>query len=70
MTTNWNSILGNRKNRSVVESFASGEITGRDFYAAFANTSLGGNVRNLLRSYGVNRSRSLARKALNRRECV
>ena len=45
-------------------------MTGREFYAVFANTSLGGHVRNLLRSYGVDRSRKLARKALNRREFV
>ena len=70
MATNWSSILGNRKNRSTVTSFAEGKTSGRDFYSAFANTSLGGDVRNLLRSHGVDRSRGLARKALSRRECV
>ena len=70
MTTNWNSILSNRANRKTVASFAAGKTTGRQFYAAFANTSLGGDVRNLLRTYGVSRSRVLARKALNRRELV
>tara|TARA_R100000008_G_scaffold54328_1_gene33161 strand:+ start:10698 stop:10910 length:213 start_codon:yes stop_codon:yes gene_type:complete len=68
MTTNWTSILSNRKNRSAVTNFANGNMTGREFYATFANTSLGGHVRNLLRTYGVDRARKLARKALNRRE--
>jgi len=70
MTTNWKSILSNRTNRKTVTSFAEGKTTGRQFYAAFANTSLGGDVRNLLRTYGVSRARVLARKALNRRELV
>ena len=70
MTTNWTSILSNRKNRTAVTNFANGNMTGREFYSAFANTSLGGHVRNLLRSYGVDQARKLARKALNRRELV
>ena len=70
MTTDWNSILVNRENVNAVHSFANGRISGEDFYARFSGTKLGGHVRNLLRTYGVERARILAKKALNRRELV
>jgi hypothetical protein len=70
MTTDWNSILVNRENVNAVHSFANGRISGEDFYARFSCTKLGGHVRNLLRTYGVERARILAKKALNRRELV
>ena len=66
-TTDWNAVLTNRSNVSAVRNFASGSISGRQFYASFANTPSGGVVRNLLRTHGVDRARVLARKALNRR---
>ncbi len=68
MTTDWNSILSNRKNVTAVKKFATGGSSGREFYASFANTSTGGNVRKLLRTHGVDGARMLAKKALSRRE--
>tara|TARA_Y100000401_G_C8316331_1_gene222678 strand:+ start:221 stop:430 length:210 start_codon:yes stop_codon:yes gene_type:complete len=68
MTTDWNSILSNRKNVTAVKKFATGGSSGREFYASFANTSTGGNVRTLLRTHGVDGARMLAKKALSRRE--
>ena len=67
MTTNWTSLLSTKRNVNTVSSFATGDISGRQFYSAFANTDSGGIVRGLLRNYGVDRARSLARKALSRR---
>ncbi len=69
MTTDWNTVLSNRKNVSMAKRFANGNLTGRDFYSHFANTSTGGEVRTLLRG-GVDRARTLTRKALTRRELV
>jgi hypothetical protein len=70
MTTNWTSLLNTKRNRSTVSSFASGDMSGREFYSGFANTSKGGVVRSLLRKYGVDQARTLARKALSRRTPV
>ena len=70
MTTNWSSILGNRKNVTAVKRFASGGSSGREFYASFTNTSTGGSVRSLLRTHGVDGARMLAKKALSRRKTV
>jgi len=70
MITNWTLLLNTERNRSTVSSFASGEISGRQFYSGFANTSSGGVVRGLLRNYGVDQARTLARKALSRRSGV
>jgi hypothetical protein len=70
MFTDWNSILSNRGNVHTVNNFANGSISGEDFYARFCGTPLGGSIRNLLRTYGVERARILAKKALNRRELV
>lgn len=67
MTTDWNSLLSTKRNVTTVSKFASGNISGRSFYSKFANTPVGGTVRSLLRNYGVNRARTLARKALSRR---
>ena len=67
MTTDWNSLLGTKRNITTVSNFASGKLSGRSFYSSFANTSGGGTVRSLLRNYGVDRARTLARKALSRR---
>lgn len=67
MTTDWNSILSNRKNVTAAKSFATGGLSGSDFYSHFAGTESGGEVRTLLRNGGVDRARTLTRKALNRR---
>jgi hypothetical protein len=70
MFTDWNSILSNRDNVNAVNHFASGRMSGEEFYSRFSGTRLGGSIRNLLRTYGVDRARILAKKALNRRELV
>jgi uncharacterized protein YjfI (DUF2170 family) len=67
MTTDWNSLLTTKRNVNTVSSFASGDITGKEFYSSFANTSSGGTVRTLLRERGVTSARVLAQKALSRR---
>jgi uncharacterized protein YjfI (DUF2170 family) len=67
MTTNWNSLLTTKRNITTVSNFASGEMTGKEFYSSFANTSGGGTVRTLLRERGVTSARTLAQKALSRR---
>ena len=67
MTTDWSSLLNTKRNVSVVSSFAKGNISGRQFYSMFANTTNGGAARTLLREHGVTQARSLARKALSRR---
>ena len=67
-STDWNSVLTNRSNVRAVCSFATGQTSGRQFYASFVNTPSGGVVRNLLRNHGVDRARTLAGRALSRRE--
>ena len=67
MTTDWSTLLKTKRNVSVVSNFAEGNISGRQFYSKFANTTSGGAARTLLREYGVTQARSLARKALTRR---
>ena len=67
--TNWDSVLSNNKNVNVFRSFAQGDLSGRELYSKFANTQNGGVVRDLLRS-GVDRARTLTRKALYRRDFV
>ena len=53
MTTDWNSILSNRKNVTAVTKFANGGTSGREFYSSFANTSTGGNVRKIAKACGA-----------------
>ena len=66
-TTDCNVVLTNRPSVNVVSNFAQGNMGGRQFYSAFANTPSGGVVRDLLLTHGVDRGRVLARKALGRR---
>ena len=67
MTTDWNSLLTTKRNITTVSNFASGAMTGKEFYSSFANTSGAGTVRTLLRERGVTGARVLAQKALSRR---
>jgi hypothetical protein len=67
-TTDWGSVLTTKQNILNVKNFVDGNLSGREFYSRFANTDSGGVVRNLLRTYGVDHARRLARKALSRRE--
>tara|TARA_Y100000310_G_C20645170_1_gene796133 strand:- start:1043 stop:1258 length:216 start_codon:yes stop_codon:yes gene_type:complete len=70
MTTNWNSLLNTKRNINTVSNFANGQMSGRDFYAAFSGTPRGGIVRGLLRYHGVKQARVLAGRALSRRLSV
>ena len=65
--TDWSSLLSSQRKQNVVKRFATGELSGKQFYSSFKNTNLGGTVRNLFRTHGVVNSRRLARKALVRR---
>ena len=65
--TDWTELLKTKQNFSTVSGFAKGSISGRDFCSAFAGTSSSGVVRNLLKTHGVDRARTLASKALYRR---
>jgi hypothetical protein len=68
MTTDWNTILSNRKSVAVARQFAMGNLSGSEFYSHHSGTESGGQVRSLLRAEGgVTRARTLTRKALNRR---
>lgn len=64
---NWSKIA--QSNGSVISllQFANGQLSGRQFYELHKNTETGGEVRNLLRTRGVNKARELARKAAKRR---
>jgi hypothetical protein len=68
MTTNWNLLLNNKRNMGTVSNFAKGDMSGKEFVSAFAGTNSGGTARSLLRTHGVDKSRTLAKKALYRRE--
>ena len=63
----WDVILGSVFDETVVQNFATGQDSGRELYAFFANGAGGGEVRHLLRQHGVDNARRLARKALRRR---
>jgi len=67
-SVNWETII-NEMGSSQVRSFAMGNMSGRSFYEA-AICQFNGvspEVRNLLRTRGVDEARQLARKALKRR---
>lgn len=66
---NWNTIF-NVGNVSELRSFASGQMSGRQLYNCFTHTSAGGEIRNALRTKGVDRLRRASREALRRRQLV
>lgn len=65
---NWNNILDGMDNKDVCK-FATGSLSGRDFYetAICKFNGVSADVRNLLRTRGVQEARVLAKKALKRR---
>lgn len=65
----WNKVFRVVGNSDVVD-FATGRASGRRFYDSAVNTTVGGEVRSLLRSRGVEGARVLARKACRRRHLV
>jgi len=65
-TVNWSEIISNL-GRDTLRGFANGEISGRGLYESALAWGGSAEVRNLLRSRGVNEARKLARKALSRR---
>jgi len=69
--TDWESVLKTRNDRNVVTAFAEGMCSGRQLTLYFRDkTPQAGVVRNLLRNYGVDHARTLAGKALSRRQLV
>ncbi len=69
--TDWESVLKTRNDRSVITAFAEGMCSGRQLTMYFSHkTPQAGVVRNLLRTYGVDHARTLAGKALSRRQLV
>ncbi len=69
--TDWESVLKTRNDRSIIMAFAEGLCSGRQLTLYFTDkTPQAGIVRNLLRRYGVNHARTLAGKALSRRQLV
>jgi len=55
---------------AVLVLFSSGLLTDKEFYAQFKCGEHGGMVRNLLRKNGVQKVRSLAKRAIARRKKV
>jgi len=69
--TDWESVLKTRNDRSVITAFAEGLCSGRQLTLYFTGTTpQAGVIRNLLRVYGVDHARTLAGKALSRRQLV
>jgi|694.fasta_scaffold128273_4 hypothetical protein len=66
---NWSDLFQQYGNIKVWAEFCDGTLSGRQLYAHFVNTKLGGSVRNLLRTLGVDQTRKLAKRALARRRC-
>jgi len=64
---NWNTLISTPQTRSLISGFSTGSVSGRQLTTAATNTPAAGEVRKLLRSGGVTRARSIARKALKRR---
>lgn len=64
--TNWTTLLSTPGNVEVVQRFALGTLSGREFYSRFKGTKSCGEVRGLIRS-GTGRARKVARQALRRR---
>ena len=65
-SVNWTKIISG-VGRSYLESFAQGNTSGRTLYDLALSYGGSAEVRNLLRSRGVDEARQLARKALSRR---
>lgn len=67
---NWNQIIS-EFGKETVRQFATGNLSGRQFYEEgfWRSTTVDtrGEVRSLLRDNGVTEARALARKALRRR---
>lgn len=67
MQTDWNKILSNPNVANTAKEFANGYLSGRQMEKRLRFTPAAGEYRRLIRSGGVNRARSLTRKALTRR---
>jgi hypothetical protein len=64
---NWNTILAN-VDENDVRGFATGVLSGRELTQEASFSDAAGEVRKLLRTYGVSKARQVARKALSRRD--
>jgi len=66
-TTDWDMLLSNRSNRTVMKRFATGVYSTSAVTKAFAHTVYAGEFRKLIRNNGTTYARRLARKALRYR---
>jgi len=64
--TNWNAIIEEVGKDNLV-NFVKGELSGSHLYDLARGTEVSGQVRNLVRTGGVQRARKIAREALRRR---
>jgi hypothetical protein len=64
--TNWSAIIDS-VGRETLEEFANGSMSAKEFYGLVTYSSVGSEVRSLLRDRGATYARRLARKALSRR---
>lgn len=64
MKINWSVLLNSQIDKDVFTSFANGKLSGRQLYSVYVYTELGGYVRNALRTLGVAKFRSLAKRRL------
>ncbi len=67
---NWNKVLNVPGANVALANFAQGNLSGNSLREAFAHTGAGGEVRNLIYTNRVQKSRQLVRKALSRRGLV
>lgn len=64
---NWSDVLADRHTEGWYKKFAAGE-SARSLERAFRNTTSAGPFRRLLRSKGVDATRTLVRSVLSRRQ--
>lgn len=68
--TNWNKFLEDPAVTNDIILFAVGSMSGRQMESRLRFTPVSGEFRKLVRSGGVNRARTLAKKALSRRGII
>lgn len=66
---NWDTLI-NPQTLCYIKGFANGELSARYLSSILKNTEYAGHFRNLIRSGGVARAKTLTRKALKRRDLL
>ena len=68
---NWEFLTSNKTISQAITGFASGSVSGKELTAVAKNTEFAGEIRSLIRGKGgVSHARTLAKKALKRREMI